>query len=158
VKSTTTFDHPLLRIVRTHSLALVLLVLLAFAGWLACANPAAELRKHTYPPDFRYIESQEIEGAMWTLAALAERLHDISSEPADADAHRIEIVGILSNMEALTNSLKRDGIPSNHPRLNRNLDKFRADIQAASRAVEHDPPNYLRAAAIPGACVYCHGD
>ena len=37
---------------------------------LACADGSMEdLRRHTYPPDFKYISQEKLESTMWQLAA-----------------------------------------------------------------------------------------
>lgn len=133
---------------------------LLVAGLLlsSCGGFFDRLRRHTYPPDFRYITQDQLESTMWQLAAQAERLDQITQDPALMDAHRAEIRLILEQMEGTTNQLKTEGTPANHPMINANLDRFRADIRSARRGVEHEPPSYVRAAAIPAACVYCHTD
>jgi hypothetical protein len=122
----------------------------------SCASYLSGLRRHTYPPDFRYITQEQLESTMWQLAAQAERLDQITRDPDRLDPHRDEIRVILEQMERTTNQLKTDRTPANHPMISANLDRFRADIRSARRGVDHEPPNYLRAAAIPSACVYCH--
>ena len=123
---------------------------------LACARAGSELRRYTYPPGFDYITSQEIEGTMWQIAVLVERLDEILENDDVANAHRVEIRQILTALESASDELKAEGSSSNHPALSQNLDRFRSDIRRARLGVEHDPPSYLRASAIPGACVYCH--
>ena len=38
-----------------------------------------------------------------------------------------------------------------------NLPNFRQDLRTAREAIERDPPNFLLAGPLTGACIYCHG-
>ncbi len=54
-------------------------------------------------------------------------------------------------------TLDQSGWPTNHPNVDMNLPGFRRDLKFAREAVEHDPPNFLVAGPVIGACVQCHG-
>lgn len=132
--------------------------LLAAALWLAgCENVAREVRRVTYPPDFQYVSKQELQGAMGRLAPLAVRLDVLARSPEGMEGHRREVAEILLEMEDAASRLNPADLPTQHPLVNANLDGFRQDIQRARLGVEREPPSFLRAGALPGACLYCHG-
>jgi hypothetical protein len=60
-------------------------------------------------------------------------------------------------MERATEQLGQSGWPTNHPLVDMNLAQFRNDIRSARQAVEREPPDFLLASPLTGACVYCHG-
>lgn len=132
-------------------------LLVALGAWVSCADAGRELRKHTYPPDFQYITTDQLHSTMWQLAALTTRLDEMSQQPELLPAQRFELMELLKQLERTAGALKDEGVPSNHPLLNAHLDTFRDDVIAARRDVSRDPPSYRRAMRLPGACVYCHG-
>jgi hypothetical protein len=123
----------------------------------ACAEQAAELRKHTYPPDFQYITQDQLQMTMWQLAALTHQLDAMAAQPEHLPAQRFELIQLLTQLERAADDLKAEGVPSNHPLLNAHLDDFRDDIRAARLDVSREPPSFRRASRLTGACVYCHG-
>jgi len=122
-----------------------------------CAEQAAELRKHSYPPDFQYITRDQLKQTMWQLAALTHQLDEMASQPEYLPAQRMELIQLLTQLERTADDLKHEGVPTNHPMLNANLDRFRDDIQAARQDVSREPPSYRRVTRLSGACFYCHG-
>lgn len=141
--------------IRQSPLAAVALSL-AVVSW-TCADLPARVRKHTYPPDFTYITTQQLRSTMWKLADQVERLNHILrlAEPV-TEQERAEIVQLLANMEKVTDGLRGQGWRSNHPEVDFNLDRFQRDVALARRSVESDPPNYFLAGSVSGACLYCH--
>jgi hypothetical protein len=146
-----------LRFHHARALAVTALVV-GSLGQLACADFPADVRRHTYPPNFRYITQDQIQSTMWQLASLVESLEETLSRPHHDDEGRAKITSILAQMEAAVRTLKGEGVPSNHPLVNANLDTFRLDVIEARRAIQREPPSYLRASAIPSACRYCHAE
>jgi len=143
---------------RRARIVLALSLGLLAVGLFACNEAATTLRKSTYPPGFRYISPEQIQGTMWQLASLTDRLDRLTDDPARLDANRDEIEQVLRALESAADELKKEGVPANHPLIHANLDAYRGDVRAALRSVEREPPSYLRAAALPGACVYCHAN
>lgn len=86
----------------------------------------------------------------WRLDELM-RLSERGVEPSQA-----EVVRLLQAMERVAASLGPGDWPSNHARVSRNLERFRADVAAARQAAERDPPSYYRAGVVTGACSQCH--
>lgn len=124
---------------------------------LGCAGAAKQVRQFTYPPDFRYITREELRSTMWQLAYHSRELNQLMRGPDTPQQHRVEIIEQLRAMESAAGRLSQSGWPSNHPLIDMNLASFRQDIRTAREAVERDPPNFLLAAPVTGACVYCHG-
>jgi hypothetical protein len=131
--------------------------LILAAQLIGCADSARWLRRYTYPPDFRYIEREQLRSAMWQLARHVRDLDQDIQSPSAPEQHRKDIIEHLDGMEAAARSLDTAGWPSNHPLIDMNMPKFRQDIRQARDAVERDPPNYAIAYSLTGACVYCHG-
>jgi len=135
-------------------------VLSAFlAATVGCRSGFPEgLRAHIYPPDFNYIPEEKLESAMWRMAeqvdALDERLRE--ADPGEESLQR-DVARMLREMDQTSQALGQGGWPSNHPRVSRNVEAFRRDLQEARRAVEISPPNYFLAGSISGACMHCHG-
>jgi len=121
---------------------------------LGCVDTAKQVRQYTYPPDFRYITREELRSTMWQLAYHLRELNQLMRGPDTPEQHRQEIIDQLRAMESAAARL--GGWPSNHPLVEMNLPSFRRDIRTAREAVERDPPDFLLAGAITGACVYCH--
>jgi hypothetical protein len=122
-----------------------------------CADFARWLRQYTYPPDFRYIERDQLRSTMWQLAFHSRELGRLMGLTEKQQPDRAEIVTHLRGMEQAAEKLDSSGWPSNHPLVDMNLPHFRRDIKSAREAIERDPPNYLLASYVSGACVYCHG-
>jgi hypothetical protein len=123
---------------------------------LGCEGFAKWARQYTYPPDFRYITPEELHSTMWQLAYHSRELHRLMRLSGNPQLYRGEIIEQLQGMERATEKLDRSGWPTNHPLVDMNLANFRSDIRAAREAVEREPPNFLLAGPLTGACVYCH--
>ena len=124
---------------------------------LGCGDFARWLRPHTYPPDFRYVTRDQIRSTMWQLAYHSRELNQLMRSPEMAQQHRTEIGEHLRAMEQAAANLDQSGWPTNHPLVDMNLANFRRDLKFARESVERGPPNFLLAAPLSGACVYCHG-
>jgi len=122
----------------------------------ACADWARWTRQYTYPPDFRYIERDQLRSAMGQLASHVRGLDQDLRAPSEGEPRRQDILQHLNGMDKVTQTLDTSGWPTNHPLIEMNMPKFRRDIRLAREAVEQNPPNYTIAASLTGACVYCH--
>ena len=125
-----------------------------FAG---CADFTSRVRQHTYPPDFRYISREQLQSTMGQLAFHSRELDRLIRSPENPLTNRTEILEHLWAMERAAAQLDRSGWPTNHPLIDMNLSSFRRDIRLASEAAQRDPPNFMLARSLAGACVYCHG-
>jgi hypothetical protein len=122
-----------------------------------CSHFTRWVRQYTYPPDFRYIERDQLRSTMWQLAYHSRELNRLMRLAEKQQPERAEILTQLRGMEQAAEKLNTSGWPSNHPLVDMNLPNFRRDIKFAREAIERDPPNYLLASHISGACAYCHG-
>ncbi len=122
-----------------------------------CTDVARWVRQYTYPPEFRYIERDDVRATMRELAAHARELNQLIKASDGPKAQRSEIITHLRAMEQAAEKLDQSGWPTNHPLIDMNLPSFRRDLRLAREAVEREPPNFLLAGPVTGACIYCHG-
>jgi len=117
------------------------------------------VRKHTYPPDFVYLEKQKLSTTMWKFAiSLATINSDLKGIEIPKDAQQAEVVKELKNLEALARTMGGGGKHSNHPMIDDHLDDFIRDIEMARMAADRNPPNYYYAGKLAGSCLHCHGN
>ena len=133
-----------------------LLALIAFE-LSGCADFARWARQYTYPPEFRYVERDDVRSTMRELAVHSRELNHLMLSSDGPQVGRIEIIMHLRAMEQAADELTQSGWPTNHPLIDMNLPNFRRDIKFAREAIEREPPNFLLAGPVTGACVYCHG-
>ena len=133
----------------------VFAVLLLFQ-LMGCADFARWVRQYTYPPEFRYRERDEIRTAMSRLAIHAREINQLLRSGDDNEANRNEIIAHLKAMDEAAEILDQSGGTSNHPLIDTNLPRLRRDLKIAQEAIEREPPNFLPAGSVTGACVYCH--
>jgi len=133
-----------------------LLALIAFE-LSGCADFARWARQYTYPPEFRYVERDDVRSTMRELAVHSRELNHLMQSSDGPQVGRIEIIMHLRAMEQAADELTQSGWPTNHPLIDMNLPNFRRDIKFAREAIEREPPNFLLAGPVTGACVYCHG-
>jgi len=122
-----------------------------------CTDLAQRVRQYTYPPEFRYVERDEVRGTMRVLAFHAREIHELMRQDEVSREHRAEIVEHLRAMEVAAGTLNQSGWSTNHPKIDVNLPSFRRDLKFAREAVEKDPPNFLLASSVTAACANCHG-
>jgi hypothetical protein len=131
-------------------------LLIFCSPFVGCADWTRWTRQYTYPPDFRFIEREQLRSAMGQLALHIRELDQHMHAPSEGEQRRQDVLEHLIGMETAAQSLDTSGWPTNHPLIEMNMPKFRRDIRLAREAVERDPPNYVIAASLTGACVYCH--
>lgn len=136
------------------------LTILGFLGLqlFACADLPGRVRQHTYPPGFHYISDEQLRSTMWQLAYHSREIRELMKSPQEAAIHRAELLRELGMMEQAVVDLNRSGWPTNHPMIDSKLSSFLRDIQMARGAISHDPPNFLLASSVSGACAYCHSN
>src|SRR5512135_1902983 len=117
-----------------------LLLTVLFAG---CADVPALLRRHTYPPNFKYIDRTQLRSAMWQLADDVSALDRVMRQPGPMDpARRAEVEQLLTAMLAATSELQAQGRPTNHPLMSDHVEAFRRDVTQALTSVRAEPPSY----------------
>ena len=129
---------------------------LALAASLpGCAAFLDRMRQHTYPPSFDYISDEQIDSVMWQLARDSKQIDKLVHVPGGPSAdQRAEIERLLGVM--LEASKKLGDERTNHALIDEHRDAFQADLEAARRGVQSEPPNYTLTENIAGACVRCH--
>lgn len=140
--------------------ALFAAVLSSCLGISACsASVGEEVRRHTYPPESRYIRRADIRRSMEVLVAHAHALDEllVRSNDQDDGARAATIVEHLRAMRSAAAAIDPGTARTNHRLLDENLAKFIGDLELAERAAEATPPSYFLAASISGSCVHCHG-
>jgi hypothetical protein len=141
----------------TKRIPVMLLAALFVAVLAACADVPALLRRHTYPPNFKYIDHTQLRSAMWQLADDVSTLDREMREPGPMDpARRAQIERLLAAMLATTSALQAQGRPTNHPRMSDHVESFRRDVTQALAAVQAEPPNYYLVGTVSGTCLTCH--
>jgi hypothetical protein len=114
-------------------------------------------RRHTYPPDFRYVPDEQLRDSMWFLGRETLELRRVLGDPNLSDeTRRTRAELLLGGMQETVRKIGPEQWSSNHPELQSGLQALESDIQAAREGVLHDPPNYFLAGSISGACGYCH--
>ena len=107
------------------------------------------------PPTFHYITDEQLRSTMWRLAYHSRELHDLMTHEATT-SKRAEVLQHLRIMEQATLDLNRTGWPTNHPLVDAKRSNLLRDIKNAQEAVSRDPPSFLLAGTVAGACAYCH--
>ena len=95
---------------------------------------------------------------MWQLAYHSRELRELLATPEKTASNRADVMKHLQVMEQAVIELNRTGWPTNHPLVDANREKLLRDIRAAREAASREPPNFVIAGSISGACVYCHGN
>lgn len=127
-------------------MALVLLLLIS----VQCA----QVRRLTYPPDFKYIESSQVRTTMGKMAQLVLHLQGlVQSGDFTAAAKQEQVQATLLSLERLMLSLQG---PTNHPYIDEHRDAFLHAVQAAENTVMQPQPDYNLAAGISQQCASCH--
>jgi len=136
--------------------------LLAFATLITfqlfgCADIARWVRQYTYPPEFHYVERDEVRSTMRQLAFHSRELNQLIQSGDESQQRRNEILMHLRAMEEAAEKIDQPGWATNHPMIDRNLPSFRADLKFAREAIEREPPDFPFVGPVTGACVHCHG-
>ncbi len=138
----------------SYILILAIVIIVQLSG---CSDLSRWVRQYTYPAEFRYVEGDQVRGIMRVLAAHAREVNLLLHQDDAPQQHRAEIVEHLRAMEKAADQLDQSSWPTNHPKVDMNLPNLRRDLKFAREAVEREPPNYLLAGTVTGACSHCHG-
>ena len=134
------------------------LLAILFLGLAGCGHSGTELRQHTYPPSFEYIDESKLHSTMWVLAGEVAQLEKTLRDPAaDPAAQQRAVTEILTRLDAAVDGIATPGRVTQHPLLNRNLPGLRKQVSRARAGVASTPPNYFFASELAGACSACHG-
>ena len=131
--------------------------LLACCVLSACAKVGSSVRTYTYPPEFTYISPEQLHSAMWRLANQIRWLDAMLRDDATPEPERRRrILDILEEIQTESLELANERSITNHPLLDTHLPRLREDVAMARTAAAADPPSYVLAGAVAGACIYCH--
>jgi hypothetical protein len=113
---------------------LVLLIVASVTMLSGCADVPALLRRHTYPPNFKYITREQLHSAMWQLADNVRALDAVMRQPGPINAARhAEVERLLLAMRDDTATPQAHGRPTNHPLISEHLKTFQSDVARLSR-------------------------
>lgn len=141
----------------TKRIAMGLAIVLFGSLLSACTDVPAFLRRHTYPPNFKYISRAQLRSVMWQLADAVTTLDRVMRQPGAIDtARRAEVTRLLAEMLSTTSALQAQGRPTNHPLLSEHLEDLRRDLTQALAGVGAEPPNYYLVGTVSGTCLTCH--
>lgn len=129
-----------------------ILLFLSVMGLSACDR----IRSVTYPPGVHYIDKQQIESTMYSMAVELRQLDALITAETDSGLVQTRVVAILEEINRLASSLDQDGKPSNHPAIDARLDDFLKQVSRASLMAQLEPPNYYEAGRLSGSCSACH--
>ena len=132
------------------------LILLTFL-LITCSDFARAVRTVTYPPDFVYVDSQQLRSRMQRFGYELRQL-DLALANADSENPELQqqVVEILRNIERLGSDLQAGDAGSNHPFLQDGMPALLADVRQARMGASLNPPRYYMAGRLSGACVNCH--
>lgn len=128
---------------------------LFLAGWLiACGT---HVRKFTYGPDFKYLTTNDISSAMFSMANTVRQLDAVLADATMKDKEKQNAVErLLKEMEERARAIETTAKATNHPIFGSHLDKFMFDLSRAQNAAMSTPANYYWAGRITGSCTGCH--
>lgn len=142
--------QPTMRPLYLTVLAAILLVM----GALACT----QVRETTYPRNFTYMPRDEVRDTMRAIAVQVNALDDtLRAEAMDPAEKQESVTQLLTAIEGAASSLQGSSDATNHWLLDENLGRFLADVRQARQAAQAEPPSYMLAGNVTGACRYCHG-
>ena len=137
---------------RTAFAALALALLAA-----ACSEWQGPLREATYGPSFEYISPEQLKSTMWQMARDTRDLEKLLSQQGEVSAaDRERALALLDAIYDESERLGTEGARTNHPLLDQDRDRFRADVATARRGVASNPPSYEIARSVSASCVHCH--
>lgn len=131
------------------TIALVLLVTFVITG-------CAELRKVTYPADFKYLERSDVRSTMAEFGRRIWEMDGILADSTRALTERERVLEILDELESYAQSINPGGRPTNHLVIDSHIQQFIDSVKSARAAVDSNPPSFYRAGQLSGSCMACH--
>lgn len=126
---------------------------------------ASQVRKVTYPPDFKYTKQADLRSDMHQLAqqmALLDtalgKSEDTSFKASEyeSDIQREQVLNALRNMGKIASRLEAGETGANHPFMDDYMKGFISQIDKARTAASLQPPRYYFAGQVSGGCTSCH--
>jgi len=131
----------------------------------ACSSDfAANVRKVTYPPDFKYVSAQELRSGMEKMAfqlqlldqALLTSNSEQIMEQQQQQQQQQKVMDALRNIEKIGAKLQAGEGGASHPFLQDFMGGFVSKVTEARIAASLDKPRYYLAGKVSGGCVNCH--
>ena len=133
------------------------LALAAMLFLTACTNSSGGFPRVASPPEFDFVDGEELRSGMHQLAFELQKLDLILlSENGNQRNDSQSIVSSLRNIERIAGTIREGDINTQHPFLRRNMDMFLADVARAREEVSRGQPSYYFAGRVSGSCVSCH--
>lgn len=143
----------------SKSMLVIIACTLLLAG---CSNQfAASLRKITYPPDFKYTETNDLRSDMGKLAQQVRILDQALFEQyeeteVDKEQQRQQVLVALQKISNIAAKLEATKSGANHPFMQNYMQDFVAKVDQARVAASLEQPRYYFAGKVSGACTNCH--
>ncbi|GAA6183122.1 MULTISPECIES: hypothetical protein [Alteromonadaceae] len=122
---------------------------------------AANLRKVTYPPDFKYVEPSQLRSDMDRLAQQMRVLEFALSQQHEPQSvgfakQQQQVLSTLQNIEKIASGLRAGDAGASHPFLQDYMRDFVSKVDNARIAASLEKPSYYLAGKVSGACTNCH--
>lgn len=138
-----------------------LYVLLATVLVGCSAKVSENVRKITYPPDFKYIAPEDLRSDMGKLAQHLRSLElAINQNPEkqreEPGLQRQKVLMSLNNIEKVAARLQAGEAGSTHPFMQDYMRDFVRRVSEARIAASLPQPRYYFAGQVAGGCMNCH--
>ena len=137
----------------------LLSVSLSLYFFIGCAQTAENVRKVTYPPNFKYISKSQLKTKMGSLLEQVQILDNtllIDENDAEQTPDQTTIIMALTTIERTANELDARQVGSNHPFLMDQMGSFLNRVRDAKFAAMQTPPHYDPIDRVIEGCARCH--
>ena len=133
------------------------LALAAMLFLTACTNSGGGFPRVANPPEFDFVDGEELRTGMHQLAFELQKLDlMLLSENDDLVNDSQNVVTSLRTIERIAGTLREGDINSQHPFLRRDMDIFLADVVRAREDAMRGQTSFYLAGRVSGSCVSCH--
>ncbi|MEX1032473.1 MAG: hypothetical protein WDZ30_03865 [Cellvibrionaceae bacterium] len=131
-------------------------VVLSVLAISACSELSSNVRKVTYPPDFKYVTGEELRSNMQQLAYHLQQLDEALAVEAPEQVEQQKVTATLREIERIGSRLQAGQGGANHPFLEDMMPEFVTTVGQARLRAAQNPPRYYWAGRVSGACLNCH--
>lgn len=136
-------------------------VVLGLVAVVGCSSLYSSVREVTYPPDFKYIERDQLKTGMAEMALQISILdgalqHSLAYEGEGDEALREEVLSALAEIDRVASQLQAGSGGANHPYMEDHMRSFISSVDKARSAASLAEPRYYFAGKVAGACASCH--
>lgn len=122
-----------------------------------CTNSADGFPRVANPPEFDFVDGEELRSGMHQLAFELQKLDlMLLSENDDVPNDSQNVVASLRNIERIAQTIREGDINSQHPFLRRDMDMFLSDVVRAREDAMRGQTSFYLAGRVSGSCVSCH--